>query len=507
MKKLALLTCVASCTFGQISVLTADYDNTRDGQNNSETVLTPSNLSGIVKRWSNPLDGAIMSAQPLYVKASDNGTANDWIISVTLNNSVYALNAKTGAQIWTTNLGSTWITSYTNFYSTAIGIVSTPVVDAVNGWVFVVWASNPASVPTYTISKLALSSGSLISSTVISGTYPGTGCGGSDHVSGGLVSFTAAWQTQRAPLTLVGGNIYFGFGSGAEPSTWHGWVFAYSESSLAQVAVLNLTPSGCGGGVWANIASDGTYLYFPTGNGDYNGTTNLGMSIVKTDLSLNVVASFTMSNWSSESSADSDLSSGKIMIIPGTNYLTVAGKDGRGWVVDKTNLCGLQGVGCSPQQVFTIFSLTPSYATGNYGGMFGNNAAVFAVALNPSYEFSFSSGSYNTTALGNTVASFGQMTASYSSNNGSNGIVWLLTVDANNFSTRRSVTLRAMNPANMTEYWNSGPLGSMAKFSAPLIANGMVYVSTFDAGVIAFGLVPATSTSGLMNFGGQVNIP
>jgi outer membrane protein assembly factor BamB len=500
--RLCLLLAACAC-FGQISVLTSDYDLTRDGQNNQEPTITPDNVTHLKKIWSSALDGAVLSAQTLYVKSADNGTGNDWVVASTLNNSVYALNAKTGAQIWRTNLGSTWTTPFTGvLYSTAIGIVSTPVIDVTNGWIFVVWASSPGGTPTYTLAKLALSTGASVSSVVVSGSVTGSGCGSSS----GTLAFNASQELQRTPLTLVGGNVYFGFGAGNEPFTWHGWVFGYAESNLAQVGVMSTTPDGCGGGVWMNIASDGTYLYFATGNGDYNGTSNFAQSIIKTSLSLGIVSSFTPSNWSSTSSADADLASGKVMLIPSTNYLTISSKDGRGWVLDKTAMCGLQGGGCSPQQVFTVFSLTPGGGTGTYGGMFFTGNGVFPIALQPTDEFSFSSGTYTTPAEASTVASFGQVAATYTSNGGANGIVWALTVDQDPGTVARQVTLRAFNPATLVEYWNSGTLGEMSKFSAPTVVNGMVFVNTFDSGLQAFGLLPSSAVSGLVTITGQTTI-
>lgn len=474
-----------------VSITTGHFDNTRDGQNNSETILTPSNVGGLKHLWTNTLDGAILS-QSLYVQAADNGTANDWVIVPTLNNSIYALNAVTGAQIWKTNFGSTWTTPFGIFYSTPIGIVSTPVIDIINGWIFLV-SADPT--PAYTLRKLSLSTGSQISSVVISGTYPGTGCTGGDHVSGGNVSFNATWQIQRIPLTLVGGNIYLGFGSGNEPFIWHGWVFEYNES-LARQAVLNTSPNGCGAGVWADIATDGTNLYFPTGNGDYDGMHNFSQSILKTDLSLNIVGSFTPSNWSSTSAVDADVSSGKVMLILGTNYLTISSKDGRAWLIDKTNMCGLQGAGCSPAQVFTVLSITPGAGSGTYGGLFSQSGAYFPIALNPTSEFAFLTNTFNTMAVAATAASFGQVWASASSNSGTNQIIWLLTVNSSPFSSPQQVTLRARNPSDLTEYWNSGAIGEMSKFAPPTIANGRVFVSTFDSGLQAFGLTFASRLGG-----------
>ena len=48
----------------------------------------------------------------------------------------------------------------------------------------------------------------------------------------------------------------------------------YDESTLKQTLVWNSTPNGGLGGVWqagGGVASDGSYIFFATGNGTYDG--------------------------------------------------------------------------------------------------------------------------------------------------------------------------------------------------------------------------------------------
>src|SRR6202012_1079159 len=65
---LLLLVISVSPAFGQISVLTQHYDNSRTGQNTQETLLSPANVNPIQfgLLFSYQLDGQ-MTAQPLYV--------------------------------------------------------------------------------------------------------------------------------------------------------------------------------------------------------------------------------------------------------------------------------------------------------------------------------------------------------------------------------------------------------------------------------------------------------
>jgi hypothetical protein len=478
---------LAGCCLA-ITVPTARYDNSRGGANTQETKITPANVATMITLGRYPLDGASMS-QPLYIPAvTVSGASHNLIIAATMNNTVYAFDADIpgSAALWSTNFGATWASPYTTvFYSTNLGITSTPVVDATNGFVYVVTVNNT---PTFTLRKLALSTGVQASSIAISGSFPGTG-GPSDVPVGGNVPFVATWEVQRTALALANGNIYVGFGAGAEGATWHGWMFAYRATDLVQQGVLLLSPGGVGAGVWepAPAVDDSGNLYFTTGNGQWDGTANYSQSVVKTNATLTVTDWFTPSNHATTDAQDADLSSGQVMLIPGTTLLTFGSKDARVWVIDSTNMGHLQGTGAAPQ-VFTSATVTVSDHSGIYGGTFFNSTGYFPIATAPMNAFTFSGSTFTTSALSSTVANFAQVGAVGTSNSGTNPILWAVTIDTSAFSTQRQCTLRAFNPATLVEYWNSGTIGTLSKFTAPLVANGRAYVSTFDSGVQVFGL-------------------
>jgi hypothetical protein len=496
-----------SVTYGQIKISTAQYDNTRNSTNTKETVLTPTTVVNLNRLGSYILDGAIL-APPLYVPSVViSSVSYNLLIATTLNNTVYALNAdKPGsAPLWSTNFGSTWGVPIALYYGASIGIVSAPAVDITNGFIYLVSVNSGAL---FTLRKVSLTTGVQAISIDISGSYPGVG-GSGDQISGSNVLFHGPWEINHTPLTLANGNVYFGFSAGNEPFSWHGWIFSYDTATLTQQAVLLLTSSGYGAGAsWVGagfVVDSSGNLYLPTGNGDWNGTTNFSQSIVKVNPSLVITDWFTPSNWSATDGVDADLASGILMMIPGTTLLTIGSKDGRVWVVDSTNMGHLQGTGNAPQ-VFTAFSLTAGGGTGIYGGIFLNSNGYFPNAGSQLSGFSFSGSTFTTTAFASTVSSFAQVAAAGSSNNGTNSILWLLTVASQPAVTARPVTLRAMNPATLIEYWNSGAaIGSMSKFAAPLIANGCVYVSTFDSGIQVFGLLPSAGLKGATSIIGTIN--
>ena len=503
MKYLLLTILFFRLLVAQVSIPTEQGDNTRVGAN-IENTITPTNVSNLKNLGSYTVDAGIFTQVLFVPSVTISSVVYNIILATTLNNTVYCFNAdKPGSSpLWSTNFGSTWATPFTNYYGANIGIVGTPVVDTATGYIFFVTVN---STPTYTLRKVSIFTGTQAASVAVSGQYPGTGASG-DNVSGGNVLFTAAWQIQRTGLTLANGNVYFTFGSGNEAAVWHGWIFSYDEATLTQQAVLCTTCNGNGGGIWGpggGVTVDGSgNLYFLTGNGigsgDYNGTTNFAMSVIKVNSSLVIQDWFTPSNWQSLSGliTDADLASGKLMFIPGTKYLTFASKDGRAWVIDSTNMGHLQGSGAAPQ-VFTVFSLSANFHSGTYSGGFFNSTGYFPINGQATYAFSFSGSTYNTTALCSTPSTYSQVMLTGTNNFlGSNKILWALTIGASAYSSAVPVTLRAWNPTTCAEYWNSGTIGGVSKFNSPTIVNGRVYVPTYDSGIQVYGLLPGSSNTG-----------
>src|SRR5215469_4929379 len=87
--------------------LTYHNDRARTGQNLSETILTTSNVNSSTfgKRFLATLDG-VVDAQPLFVAGltiTGQGTHNTLFVA-TENDSLYALDADSGATLWHTSL-------------------------------------------------------------------------------------------------------------------------------------------------------------------------------------------------------------------------------------------------------------------------------------------------------------------------------------------------------------------------------------------------------------------
>ena len=135
----------------QVNVYTRSYDGARTGANLQETILTPANVNStnFGKLFTVHTDGQIY-AQPLYVSnlAIAGGTHNVVFVASMLN-TIYALDADTGAALWTQNYGSPIIPQDVEndqniSWVTRLGILGTPVIDPATNYMYFVSGSQPA---------------------------------------------------------------------------------------------------------------------------------------------------------------------------------------------------------------------------------------------------------------------------------------------------------------------------------------------------------------------------
>ena len=515
----ATLTVNAATT--SIDVLTYHNDIARTGQNLNETVLTTSNVASATfgKLGLYPVDG-LVDAQPLYastVAVPGNGTHNI-LITATEHDSVYAFDADTGATIWQTSmLKSGETTSDTHGCSQVspeIGITSTPVIDrtaGANGTVYVVAMSKDGA-GTYHqrlhALDLALGTELLGGPTEIQASYPGTG----DNSNGTDVIFDPGQYKERAGLLLMNGVVYTGWASHCDYRPYTGWIIAYSASTLAQTSVLNITPNGNEGAIWmagAGLAADNSgNIYFLDANGDFDMTLNasgfpsngdFGNAFMKLSTSgggLAVADYFEMDNEASENGSDTDLGSGGALVLPdlsdgngNTLHLAVgAGKDSNLYVVNRDSMGKFSAANNS-----SIYQELPGKVP---GGVFAapayfNNTVYYGSVGSPILAFTITNAKLSTSAMAQTVNSFGYpgATPSISANGSSNGIVWAV-------ENSGTAVLHAYNAATLNEIYNSNQaasgrdnFGAGNKYMTPTIVNGKVFVGTPN-GVAVFGLLP-----------------
>src|SRR5271165_6302225 len=144
------------------SILTYHYDNLRTGWNFNETTLNPQNVSGLQLLTSVSLDEQV-DAQPLLVPGltiAGQGT-HDVLYVATENNTIYALDAATGAILLTRDLGQPvpqWaLPGQCNNNSVSVGTNSTPVIGLASSNMYVMAYTYENSAPVYRLHALDLS--------------------------------------------------------------------------------------------------------------------------------------------------------------------------------------------------------------------------------------------------------------------------------------------------------------------------------------------------------------
>jgi hypothetical protein len=480
---------IQNSTSGSLNYTTWKNDNLRTGQQLGETVLTPSNVNsthfGI--KFSESVDGYVF-AQPLYLsKLSIAGGTHNVVFVATEHDSVYAFDADTGgAALWFKNLIPSGASTVSQAFvgSTIypqIGITGTPVIDPSAGTIYLVTETLESSNVVFRLHALDVTNGNERPSSPVVISASG---------------FQPKEQLQRAGLLLANGNVYIAFGSQGDNLPYHGWIFAYSAGSLAQIAVWNSTSTGSGAAIWmagAGISADSSgNLYVMTGNGfsdtDYNGSTNWAQSFVKLSPTLTVLDHFTPYNWSALSKVDSDLGSGGVLLVPDQtgsfpHEIIGCGKPTTIWALNRDKMGGLESAANSGQAIQEVNGavgggagtqsadhcfMTPAFWQQNLY-FIGNNDVMKAFHLDPA------SGKMSTTPTSKSSFEFlfPGAQAVVSSNGATNGIVW-----AANYSTS-SVFLHAYDATNLaTELYRSVTLGAGAKWATPTVVNGKVYLGT-----------------------------
>jgi Ig-like domain-containing protein len=515
----ATLTVSTGQVASTVDVITYHYDNSRSGQNLSETALTPANVNSTKfgKLGEFVVDGKV-DAQPLYLsQVTIGGQKKNVLYVATEHGSVYAfdadsINGAASTVLWkTSTLGSGETTSDDRGcgqVTPEIGITATPVIDRSRNAIYVVAMSKNASGAYFQrIHALDLTTGLELfgGPKDITATYPGTG----DNSSGGNVIFDPKQYKERPGLLQINGTIYTTWSSHCDIRPYTSWVMAFSADTLAQTSVLNLVPNGSDGGIWMSgtaPASDASEnLFFIIGNGTFDTALNAsgfpvngdcGNCFVKLSTAggLKLADYFTPHNTVSESNADQDFGSGGGIVLMdvqdagGTmRHLSVgAGKDSLIYVVDRDSMGKFNATTdqiyqeISGQLGGAVFSMPAFFNNTIYYGAVGDALKAFPIA---GAKLAGVPSSQSTHSFG-----YPGTTPSVSANGAANGIVWaiensgaiLFAYDATNLTTELYDSNQA---ANGRDHFSGN------KFITPVVVNGRVYVGT-PTSVAVFGLLP-----------------
>jgi sugar lactone lactonase YvrE len=524
-------------------VLTQHNDNGRTGQNLSETVLTPQNVSSATfgKVFSYSVDGQVYS-QPLYVpnvNIPGQGTHNVIYVE-TQNDSLYAFDADgiSPTALWQVSFinpsqGITPVSCLTDGNTDIscgvypiYGISATPVIDPSTNTMYLLTRTDNNGSYFQTLHAIDITTGAekFGGPVNIAGSVAGTGAGSKN----GVVAFQSLQDVQRAGLLLLNGTIYIAW-AGAE----HGWIIAYNAQTLKQTAIFNATPNAIRGGIWASgngIAADSEgNIYVEVGDGLFDANTggsDYGDSVVKLNGDLQVLDYFTPNDQSCRQLNNLDLGSAGPIILPTQpgnipNELLIVGKGGTPCdsnpVASRIYLLNQGDLGeynaSQDQAVQEVVGApggywsSPAYWQGE-NGAYVYTAGVKGQIGNGDYlkMFSLTNGALSTAPVAQTTNLFPVgATPSISANGTADGIVWAIErPEALGLQPGTgAAVLYAYDATNVTSMlYNSAAAlsegvprdrgGCANKFAVPTIANGRVYVGTQNE-LDVFGLLGSST--------------
>jgi outer membrane protein assembly factor BamB len=449
-----------------------DHDSARSGNAASETTITPGNAATLTRSWSQQLDGKV-TAQPLFLKgAYVAGAAHDVVVAATSANSVYALDAATGAVLWHRTFAGRSASNCA--VPGGFGISAAPAVDKPNGRVYTV--SDDGKLYT-----LALASGN-----------------------------DAAQPLQLIPdsptnkvwggLNLRGGDLYVATASdGCDTPPWLGRVYRVNVGGpapqvLAQWNVVGGPPNG-GGGIWGYggvaVGGDGT-VFAATAADSNEGYALYGDRMVALSPALGVLGSYLPPEPTqfpcNGAPCDLDFGATPVVFQPaGCPALTAAGnKNGNLYLFRTADLAA----GALPLQILTLNGANDSLGSGGVGGVPAfwpagnmvfvadagagvNGVAAGAIGLRVNADCTLSVA---------WSAALGGGGAPNSTPTVANGVVFV--------GTGSTGAVQAYNAQTGAALWSSGALGST--FAAPSVGDGKLFVGSWDgSGTSSLGTIRA----------------
>ncbi len=523
----AVLTILPPPNASALNVLTYHYDNTRQGQDTNEVLLTPNsvNVNTFGRLITYPTDGNVI-AQPLYVyglQIPAQGTHNTVFVA-TENNSIYAFDADNNSGtnaglLWHVNLGPAassltgeFGTRYQGTYygdiTPVVGITGTPVINLASGTLYVSVHTREVTATStnyfHRVHALNITNGleQPYSPVVVTNSMVGTGVDGTN----GIVSFDARQENQRPALAYANGMVYVAYGSYEDTDPYHGWVFGFNATNLAMSSsrVFNTTPNATvaafganagegalwmgGGGISIDASNN---LFFSVANGSFSQQTNggdYGDSLMKisTTNGFQVADYFTPYNQAYLASADLDLGSGGNPLLPDSvgsashpHLIIAAGKAGNIHLVDRDNMGKFNPANDNQivQELNGAVGLvrsTPAYF---------NNTIYYQGDGDVMRAFYISNAVINPTPVSTTSGTINAPggTPVVTANGLNNGIVWVVSPD--NYGSSGPAVLHAYAATNLAvELYNSSMNlardnpGPAVRMNTVTAINGKVFV-------------------------------
>lgn len=454
---------------GPADWLTIEHDPGRSGEAAGETTLGTGNASQLGLLWSTALDGKV-TAQPLYVaQVSAGGQVRNLLVAATHQNSLYGVDADTGAIVWQRNFGAP---PPNVAIPGGYGIGAAPVIDRAAGRIYAV-----------------IDNGSLVTVSLANGADAAPPLALIDRPTTNRV-----W----GGLNLSGGNLYVATASdGGDTPPWRGQVYRLATGASTPTLLSSWTvvpglpaPTG-GGGIWGyggvSVDSATGHVYAATAADSNELYTLYGNRIVGLDAGLGVLGSYLPSEPStfpcSGAPCDLDFGSTPLVFKPsGCGTLVAAGnKNGNLYVLRSSDL----EANGAPLQILPLNAANDWLGSGGVGGVPAYWAAGRMV-----YVADAGTGLPGIAAgiVALTVGQdctlqvawsqpLGANTQPNSTPTVANGVVYV--------GEGNGGRVHAFNALTGAKLWDSGANAAGATYAAPIVADGKVFAGSWDGFAVA----------------------
>lgn len=447
------------------------YDLQRTSYNPNETTIGTNNASSLHKLWSLDL-GEKIDATPVLAKAvtTPSGIHNLLYIGAE-NGKFYAIDADTGATVWTRQLGTYGPGSCYDLGGSPFGITGSAAFDRTTSRVYVADGQD-------NVYALNMSDGTTVLGWPVSLGADVT----RDHAYSGVV------------LNPANGTLYAATASYCDFSPWKGRLAAIDTLTATLTntffpAASQYGGSGSGRGIWgpgaAAIDPASSDVFVVTGNGDGGTSESSAYSehVVPLDAGLTTVRA---ANYPQVQGGDVDFGATPTIFTPAGCPAMVAAKNKSGilvqWKRDDIPSGPVGSVVMAPLTVDGNFIGAPAFSPGTNllyvsdwenGPRGGYVNGMNALSVDTKCVLHFRWG----TAVNTGKKSGGNQPTS--SPAVGNGVVY--------FGAGLAKTVYAFNAQSGALLWSSGSTIGGSAFAAPII-DGHLYVGSWDHKLYAFGV-------------------
>jgi outer membrane protein assembly factor BamB len=461
----------ATLTVQPAATTTTDWpmvsrDPSRSGYAANDTTINKTNVTTLGMLWAASVDGKIV-AQPLYLAGVQiAGGTHDVLIVATAFNSLYALDATTGAALWRRNFGADFGGCQPPGGS---GIRSAPVIDRTTNRIYV-----------------AIDDGTLHTVSLLDG---------SDLVAPLTLIDLPLTNKVRGGLNLFGTNLYLASGSGGcDAPPWRGRIFRVDVSGAAPVLVTTfdvipgITGDNRGGGIWGygGVTVDPAtgYVYAATGADKDGGYTPYGVRMLSLTSDLVLQGSYEPPHPATYPCAgapcDVDFGATPLVFQPvGCPTMVAAGnKNGGFYVLRATDLAA----SAPPQQAIQLNQANDWLGSGGVGGIpayWPAGRMVFVTQAGPGVT----GVAGGIVALAVQAAPLCTLQVAWSSPLPDLGVAMsapTVVGDVVLVGEGGSGRVHAYDAATGTELWNTGGIISGNTLAAPSVGGGKVFVGSWN---------------------------